>query len=480
MIQRGEFHFDAGQFDAFSQIIAKNRTTAYEDFFIVHGGGTVDISKKVTTTAGISIKAEGSEETDITGSRFDDFMYAADGNHVVLRGGGGKDTINLEMLYNSGKAAAFGDAGNDKLVGLFDYEYPNPLSNLSLHGGAGRDVFEGYAGLMEGGSGDDVFYGVAPRIDGGEGFDTLYASYGILETFVNIERFVLAGEEYIETRFLAAVESISIAYAGSGRPGYYFIGGEEFDLSEAVSPGKGIVVSAWSEDTVGLSGVLTIRDDRFIGGKFVDTIDGADGNDELFGGGGADRLSGGSGNDSLSDQNGSQLSGGDGNDRLEVGGGGNSLFGDAGDDGLISFQGSNLLFGGEGNDRLHAGKGNDTLTGGIGADAFISAYSLSSNIGTVVTDFDILQDILVFRTDSVGFLGREFGVGALEGRHFQASSSSVAANKDVRIIYDTDDGRLYYDLDGNGTQSGSHLVMELSGAPQLTATMIFIYDFFLL
>ncbi len=53
-------------------------------------------------------------------------MYAADGNHVVLRGGGGKDTINLEMLYNSGKAAAFGDAGNDKLVGLFDYEYPNP------------------------------------------------------------------------------------------------------------------------------------------------------------------------------------------------------------------------------------------------------------------------------------------------------------------------------------------------------------------
>ncbi|MBX9605385.1 MAG: FG-GAP-like repeat-containing protein [Gammaproteobacteria bacterium] len=91
--------------------------------------------------------------------------------------------------------------------------------------------------------------------------------------------------------------------------------------------------------------VGTRRNDRLVGTRLDDTLQGFEGNDSLTGGEGDDLLRGDAGNDSL------------------VGG--------AGDDRLAGGTGADLLDGGAGDDQLDGGDGRDDLRGGTGDDRYL-------------------------------------------------------------------------------------------------------------
>ncbi|MEQ8250015.1 MAG: hypothetical protein RIB41_02160, partial [Oceanibaculum nanhaiense] len=105
--------------------------------------------------------------------------------------------------------------------------------------------------------------------------------------------------------------------------------------------------------------------DTLNGAEGADDIDGGDGNDWLIGSGGNDILQGGMNSDTLE--------GGAGNDVLRGG------------------KGFDSIVGGDGDDTLYSGLGQDTLTGGSGADVFVLRGSDANFPGALkaptITDF---------------------------------------------------------------------------------------------
>jgi Ca2+-binding RTX toxin-like protein len=128
-------------------------------------------------------------------------------------------------------------------------------------------------------------------------------------------------------------------------------------------------------------------------------------------------------------------------------------------------KGDNKLSGKAGNDTLNGGKGNDKLDGGDGRDAFVFDTKLkSTNIDTIkhyvkVDDRIILDNDIFTTLTSTGKLSKDA---------FFAGFSGAAHDFNDRIIYDTDDGKLYYDKDGLGNGAAVHFA-TISGHPTLTA-----------
>ncbi|RNC81702.1 MAG: hypothetical protein ED559_07920 [Phycisphaera sp.] len=146
--------------------------------------------------------------------------------------------------------------------------------------------------------------------------------------------------------------------------------------------------------------------------KYVNDVDGKDGDDILYGGDGADKLKGGSGLDYLVGDAGDDkleggkdndiLYGGDGSDELKGGSGLDYLLGDAGDDKLKGEKGDDNLKGGEGNDELDGGSGLDYLAGEAGDDDIdagkgddVIVYTVGD--GSDVIDGDKGDDTLIIR-----------------------------------------------------------------------------------
>lgn len=126
--------------------------------------------------------------------------------------------------------------------------------------------------------------------------------------------------------------------------------------------------------------------DRFIGNKYRDVLDGDSGNDTLIGNGGNDKLLGQDGNDNILGGNGKdKAKGGAGEDTVLGNRGNDRLFGGSEDDKLKGGPGNDTLKGGSGDDILIGGPGDDTLNGGGGVDCFVFA---SGHGDDVVQDFE--------------------------------------------------------------------------------------------
>jgi hypothetical protein len=103
------------------------------------------------------------------------------------------------------------------------------------------------------------------------------------------------------------------------------------------------------------------------------TIDGGNGNDELFGGAGAETLLGGNGNDLLVGGGAGTLSGGNGDDTVAGGPGAETLLGGNGNDSIDGNKGNDVAFMGNGNDTFvwDPGDGSDTIEGQNGEDTMV-------------------------------------------------------------------------------------------------------------
>ncbi|WP_199743763.1 M10 family metallopeptidase C-terminal domain-containing protein, partial [Pseudorhodobacter sp. E13] len=323
-----------------------------------------------------------------------------------------------------------GAAGSDRIEGLDGAD--------TIYGGSGVDFLFGDGGddFIFGGTGNDV-------LRGGEGADSILGEDG---------NDVIAGNNGNDT--LRGGDGADTIFGGSGDDDIYGDAGNDNLLggvgNDTMRGGDG------ADSMFGDAGA-----DLIAGNDGNDTIFGGDDNDTILGGGDNDDLNGDAGNDSLNGGLGNDIiRGGDGNDTLSGSVGNDTLAGNAGNDRLIGGDGNDRFFGGSGDDTLEAGLGSDILSGGTGADVFVwtsVAESLhSAGAGRdQITDFQHGVDQIDLSALATGGLTLTF-VGA--------SYTGTGTPGEVR--YNGSIGRLYIDMDGNGSSDFS---IDINGAPLLTA-----------
>ncbi|MBV5311048.1 calcium-binding protein, partial [Chromatium okenii] len=140
----------------------------------------------------------------------------------------------------------------------------------------------------------------------------------------------------------------------------------------------------------------------------------------------------------------------------------NTLSGLAGNDLLIGGKGNDTLNGDAGNDTLIGGSGKDSLTGGAGQDVF----QFAGKDTAIITDFSITDDKIVLERDAFTSLSR---IGALDATAFCINTTGKADDADDRIVYNSDDGKLYYDADGSGTGTARQFALIQTTGVVLTA-----------
>lgn len=251
--------------------------------------------------------------------------------------------------------------------------------------------------------------------------------------------------------------------------------------------------------------------DRLFGGAGVDELNGSTGNDKLYGDAGNDIMLVSSGNDTIdggaginvlnfryaskgvnvsladhyvnfTDSTGSGtthfknveiLQGGSFNDRL---------IGDINRNMLRGSYGNDMLMGVDGDDYLFGGDGHENMTGGRGKDGFLfGAVANAANVDTV-KDFSDQDDWLAFddliftdlKSSGPGEVYTEIVTRQIDASQFQAGVGHAAETADIRIIYDSSNGILYYDGNGSGA-GGLKEIADIGKNLDLTAADIFVF-----
>ncbi len=488
------------------------------------GGDTIN------ALGGADFVSGGSGVDQINGGDGSDQAYGEGGDDVInggndddlLSGGDGND----QLFGQAGNDNLSGDDGNDQLSGgdgddgLSDFSGTN-----SFAGGNGSDfIAAGSADgvqTIDGGDGDDTirhyYRSSASTITTGAGSDTIELAHADVggETIVVTDFTPGSGGDKVQlSGDDGSLLSLLSGWDGNSNPfgsGFFRLqqngadtlfqwdqdgaaGGSNWetlavfentdadDFTEAnFVPGYG----PGGDEPAGETITGTEDDDILIGTVGADIISALGGSDFVGGGSGSDQISGGSGFDQLYGDGGNDvitggdgddlMSGGDGNDDLSGQAGNDNLFGDNGDDALSGgdsddhlegADGDDILLGGLGSDTLSGGLGSDVLTGGGGADAF--NFQSASDGADEVTDF-------VSGTDHILVSASGFGGGLAPGGSVSLVSGSdpVASDGGGVFLYDTDNGQLLWDADGNGS-GAAELVATFTGAPPLMPSDFFV------
>lgn len=371
-----------------------------------------------------------------------------------------------------------GFAGDDILRGMDAAD--------TLRGGDGNDTLNGGAGAdeMRGGADDDIYIvdnpGDTVFESANQGTDTVRSSISFSLASKHVENLELTGFANIDGGG-NSFNNVIIGNSGNnvinGRTGAdrmegkagndrYYVDNAGDKAIEAANEGTDRVVTTVSYSLAGqhierltLDGTANING---AGNSLANWIVGNSGNNVINGRTGADRMEGKAGNDQYQvDHKDDQVieASGQGTDRVEstvsfslsgqhierlklagtadINGGGNSL--------------SNQIAGNSGGNILNGREGNDTLKGYAGSDVFRFNTALGSNNVDTIADFQINVDEI--QIDNAIFTA----VGtALSASEFVANTSGTATNGAQNILYDTTDGRLFYDPDGTGSQARVH------------------------
>ncbi len=460
----------------------------------------------------------------IRGSAYNDTLYGNTSDNVLagaegadsLNGGGGNDTASYlsddsgngvvanlaNAAVNTGHAA--GDSYNsiENLRGsLFNDALTGDGADNSLNGDAGDDT-------LAGGLGNDTLLG-------GNGNDIADYSAATGAIVVTLRDTVTTSGLYGTTTGADGVDRLYSVENAIGGAGNDRLTGNAVDNVLSGGAGNDIISAFGGNDTL-------------LGGDGVDSLTGGDGNDTLTGNDGNDTLAGGIGDDVLWGDDADLL--GDGDDFLDGGAGADAMHGgmgndryivdDAGDtadetDGYGGDAGgfdqvsasvsftlgdfienltltgaddingtgnslANRIAGNDGANTLDGGAGTDVLTGGLGNDRLIGGNGIDTLWGGADADVFVLQNIAVHRDslrdfqsglDSIEISAALFGgglaAGSLAANQFAANGTGNATATDQRFIYNTSNGALYFDADGNG--AGARVqIATVSGALAVT------------
>ncbi|MCR0985738.1 calcium-binding protein [Roseomonas populi] len=450
----------------------------------------------------------------LLGGAGDDTLAGGAGNDI-MDGGTGRDLasyanmflggVNVSLLLQN-TVQATGGGGSDLLRGIEGLE--GGVNSDMLTGDALGNFLSGLDGsdTLSGGGGDDTLsggWGVVDSLLGGDGLDI--ASYAGATAPVRAELASPASNTGEAVRDIYdSIEGL-LGSLGNDRLG----GDAQANL---------LIGNDGHDSLYGGAGVDKLEggvgDDQLFGEVDGDLLDGGDGNDALDGGEGNDTIQGGAGNDTLNGGAGADhLTGGTGNDTYSVDNvldvvdeasgsgtdtvsasisfalsagveqlvlaGGADLSGTGNEEAnrLTGNAGANLLSAGGGADFLYGGAGSDTLVGGLGADrlygeagADIIRYASAAERGDLIYGFVSGEDAI--EVSASGFGGGLSG-GALSADQFTSNSTGRASSAAGigQFVYETDTGRLWWDVDGAGGQAGA-VLGTLSGTPALTVADI--------
>ena len=443
------------------------------NFENVTGG---DGNDKITGNAGANKLEGGGGDDRLSGMAANDTLSGGDGNDV-LEGGLGDDSIDGEAdsdtasyksstigvtvdLSQQGAAQntigagsdtlnnienLIGSAKNDTLTGDdFDNVIEGGLGNDMLAGGIGTDTLS-YAGSvaavtvslailvqqntvgagldtatgfenLTGGAGADKLTGDDKDnvLSGGAGNDTLTGGDGT-DTYISG-----AGADKIIDAGTDGKGDIVYLSGADGVGDTYNLGADSNDLMEfkgatsvTLSVFNAASIEALNTNGLGVVGTIAADTIDFSGFTTVNgtvTIDGLGGNDKITGTLNADTIFGGAGVDTLD--------------------------------------------GKAGADHLHGGLGLDVLTGGADADTFHIKWGEGAD---KITDF-------VSGTDEIEL---DLAPGMANPLSIISGSAPANAGANAALLYDTDDGRLFYDS-GPGVAVQIATLTNVPGSVQLT------------
>ena len=267
----------------------------------------------------------------LLGMRGDDSLFGRDGDDIlksgvgndVLKGQGGNDTLHGE----DGRDRLVGDAGNDTLLG--------GAGNDKLLGGVGADLYDGGVGFDVA-----VFNTGAFTLDLTDSTQNVGETVG--DTFIGIERYVGSNSDDI----LRGTNARDRFNGGGGNDTIEGRGGNDILVgglgADVILGGAGIDIALFNNGVFTLDltdptqnigetiGDIFTDIEKFLGGKF---------NDTMFGAALRDNFNGGAGNDTLDGRGGSDiLNGGFGDDQLTGGSGADFFVFNDGADAITDFE----------------------------------------------------------------------------------------------------------------------------------------------
>ena len=472
----------------------------------------------INGTSGNDSLAGGPGDDTINGLGGDDQLSGNAGNDS-LDGGDGSDFLD-------------GGAGNDRLLGGDgdDNMWVNTGDDF-MSGGAGRDSFTIDASITPLGYGNDTIDGGADALDSiflkqtsalsvDLGAGTLTGGIPGSATVLNIEDFFVWRDDVFDDRMVGNASNNHLSAGGGndslvGAAGNDTLSGDTGN--DTLTGGTGVDVFRYME-SASAANADQITD--FTSGQDVFWLDGrlhnvgafgnfAAGDDRFYAAAGAnaghdstdrvvyDTTSGnlwidldGSGSTAAALlatlRPGTALAatdffvenalapwffqGGSGNEQAIGTELNDTMNGGAGDDILLGNGGNDQLNGEEGNDIVDGGLGNDTLLGGSGADAFRFASTSGAANADQINGFISFDDQVVLDGSVYAGIGTTGDFGSADAR-FWSSSTGAAHDADDRVVYNTSNGQLWFDADGNGS-GARQLIATLQGAPTLVAADI--------
>jgi Ca2+-binding RTX toxin-like protein len=133
---------------------------------------------------------------------------------------------------------------------------------------------------------------------------------------------------------------------------------------------------------------------------------------------------------------------------------------------LSARAGNDILIGSNSADTFIGGSGSDTITSGFGFDTV--SYSLASEGGDTITDFNVFEDII--QVSASGFGGGLIAGEVIDSSQFQLGSAATTSSH--RFIYTQALGQLYFDVDGTGSTVQT-LLATLTPGTSLTPQNVF-------
>ncbi len=431
----------------------------------------------------------------------------------TIDGGAGVDIVSyadsakaVRVELDASGLVRGGDADGDRLSNIegvigsahVDALRGNRLDNL-IDGGGGADT-------MEGGAGNDIYRvdNASDKVieDAREGTDTIEAIVSIDLTrhfqlsLQEIENVTLMGSGALSAtgnglnNVLKGSDGNNVLTGRGGRDTLDGSGG--LDTASYADKTASVVADLGKVDRAGFATVSVggkvedrvIRMENLTGGTGNDRLTGNGGANVLTGGAGADTLDGGAGADTLDGGAGADilisasgrdvLIGGDGSDSAVIdrsgataaltfvmkelegttkligdgttttGIGTITLLGGSGNDTFTSKGGRDTLNGGAGADILNGGTGNDVLTGGKDADTFVFDTAAGPSNVDHITDFTAVDTIRLSKS-----IFSSLAPGGLKANEFKDIGRSKV-DVDDHILYDSRNGKLFYDADGSG------------------------------
>jgi Ca2+-binding RTX toxin-like protein len=303
--------------------------------------------------------------------------------HITVNGSDGNDTIDASAAPIG--VTIQGGNDNDTIIGS--------TGNDNLDGGSGSDwinftdrastaVTINLANGTAGASGESDTLSAFENATGGGGADTITGSTVANQLVGGGGNDTILGGDGNDTLTGSAGDDSMLGQNGN-----------DLFLCESSSDGADSLFGGANIDTVDYSTrsnnlTITLGDATANDGESGEMDYVRSDTENVQGGGGHDYIAG-SDNDSVNSANGAnELRGGAGHDTLIGNGGNDTLYGDAGNDSVLGGAGNDSLHGWTGDDSMWGGSGNDTLEGESGNDSLYGETGADSMFGGSFTDGD--------------------------------------------------------------------------------------------